>query len=127
MLPALKYPANPPAVGDPETIYCRQALYLGFIAISGLSAIALGVTHASFKNNSKTKYVVPSAFAAVMAAAFMLMPPNPDAVTAPMDLVTGFRIASGATMTVFWLLLGVFNGVLWDRLKPNETARLRQY
>ena len=27
LVPALKYPANPPAVGDPETIYYREALY----------------------------------------------------------------------------------------------------
>ena len=27
---ALKYPANPPAVGDPETIYYREALYVDF-------------------------------------------------------------------------------------------------
>jgi hypothetical protein len=26
LVPALKYPANPPAVGDPETIYYRQSL-----------------------------------------------------------------------------------------------------
>jgi Probable cobalt transporter subunit (CbtA) len=25
LMPALKYPANPPAVGDPETIYYRQS------------------------------------------------------------------------------------------------------
>src|ERR1044071_3531468 len=59
MLPALKYPANPPAVGDPETIYYRQALYLGFLLISGLSAAALGVIYAKFKKNKRTKYVLP--------------------------------------------------------------------
>ena len=35
IIPALKYPANPPAVGDPKTIYYRQSLYVTFIAISG--------------------------------------------------------------------------------------------
>lgn len=125
LLPALKYPANPPAVGDPETIYFRQALYLGFISITGFSAIGLGVLYAKFKDNPRIKYIVPSAFAAIVASAFLLMPPNPDAITAPMDLVLGFRIASAATMTIFWMLLGLVMGFFWDRLKPHETARLR--
>src|SRR6185437_8372073 len=34
LVPALKYPANPPAVGEPETIYYRQQLYIAFLAIS---------------------------------------------------------------------------------------------
>jgi MFS family permease len=38
LIPALKYPANPPAVGDPDTIYYRQSLYVAFLAISGFSA-----------------------------------------------------------------------------------------
>lgn len=38
LVPALKYPSNPPAVGDPETVYYRQSLYL---AISGFGALGL--------------------------------------------------------------------------------------
>jgi MFS family permease len=29
LIPGLKYPANPPAVGDPETIEYRESLYIG--------------------------------------------------------------------------------------------------
>src|ERR671911_944763 len=31
LMAALKYPANPPAVGNPETIYYRQSLYIAFL------------------------------------------------------------------------------------------------
>ena len=41
LVPALKYPANPPAVGNPETIYYREGLYIGLVAISGFSALGL--------------------------------------------------------------------------------------
>src|SRR5262249_29796276 len=34
LIPNLKYPANPPSVGDPETIGTRTALYFSMIAIS---------------------------------------------------------------------------------------------
>jgi len=40
---ALKYPTNPPAVGDPETIYYRESLYVAFIAISGFTALGLAL------------------------------------------------------------------------------------
>ena len=32
LMVAIKYPANPPAVGDPETIYYRQSLYVGYFS-----------------------------------------------------------------------------------------------
>ena len=38
LVPNLKYPANPPSVGNPETIGMRTALYFGMIGIS-LAAI----------------------------------------------------------------------------------------
>ena len=43
LVPALKYPANPPAVGNPETIYYRESLYIGLVAISGFSALGLAL------------------------------------------------------------------------------------
>ena len=39
VIPFLKYPANPPTVGDGETVILRGVLYLSFIAISGLTAV----------------------------------------------------------------------------------------
>src|ERR1700728_2403282 len=40
LVPNLKYPANPPSVGDPETIGMRTALYFAMIAISLAAMIA---------------------------------------------------------------------------------------
>ena len=40
LVPFLKYPANPPAVGDPETINDRTLTYLTMVAISVLAAVA---------------------------------------------------------------------------------------
>jgi putative cobalt transporter subunit CbtA len=41
LVPALNYPANRPAAGAPETIYFRESLYIGLLAISGFSALGL--------------------------------------------------------------------------------------
>ena len=40
LVPFVKYPANPPSVGDPSTIGERTALYLTMILVSLLAAIA---------------------------------------------------------------------------------------
>ena len=40
VVPNLKYPANPPSVGDPETITMRTQLYFSMIAISLAAMIA---------------------------------------------------------------------------------------
>jgi predicted cobalt transporter CbtA len=131
LVPALKYPANPPAVGDPETIYYRQSLYVAFLIISGLSALALAFLYTkqigSRSPSPTSKNIgIPLIYAAIMIGAFLIFPPNPDKITtAPMDLVVGFRIASGFTMSIFWGLLAMIFGSFLDRLKPHETARIR--
>ncbi|MEM2141404.1 CbtA family protein [Nitrososphaera sp.] len=124
LVPALKYPANPPAVGDPETIYLRQGLYIAIIAISGFAALALGIAYKKMPVKSR-RFLAPAIYTATVAAAFFALPANPDAVNAPADLVGAFRIASGATMTMFWLVLGTVLGALWDRTKPHEAARIK--
>ena len=40
VIPNLKYPANPPSVGDPETITSRTELYFSMVAISLAAMIA---------------------------------------------------------------------------------------
>jgi predicted cobalt transporter CbtA len=124
IVPALKYPANPPAVGDPETIYYRESLYITILTISGLSALGLAFLYRKLGDKKGKQIVVPVIYIVIIAAAFMILPPNPDEITAPMDLVIGFRIASGLTMSAFWGLLGLVLGALWDKTRPHETARI---
>jgi predicted cobalt transporter CbtA len=124
LMPALKYPANPPSVGDPETIYYRQSLYVAFLAISGFSALGLAFLYRKIRSLHIRKAIIPAAYAAMMAGAYLAMPANPDPINAPVDLVIGFRITSAITITLFWGLLGVIFGAFWDKLKPHESARI---
>lgn len=127
IVPAFKYPANPPAVGDLETISYRQSIYLAFLAISGLSALGLAFLYRRLGAIQAKKVIIPTIYVAIMVAAFVGMPPNPDEITAPMDLVVSFRIASAITMSIFWGLLGLMLGAFWDRLKPHETAKISMH
>jgi predicted cobalt transporter CbtA len=124
LIPALKYPANPPAVGDPETIYYRQSLYIAYLVISGLAALGLAFLYRKMGTIHAKKVIIPAMYAAIIIGAHLAMPPNPDAISAPMDLVSGFRIVSAFTMSVFWALLGIILGEFWDKLKPHETAKV---
>jgi predicted cobalt transporter CbtA len=124
LIPALKYPANPPAVGDPETIYYRQSLYVAFLVISGFSALGLAFLYRKMGALNIKKSIIPVAYAAIISGAYLAMPPNPDPINAPMDLVMGFRITSAITISMFWGLLGVIFGTFWDKLNPSKTARI---
>ena len=84
----------------------------------------LGSLAAASNNRKNSIVVIPLIYAAIMVGAFLILPPNPDEISAPMDLVQGFRIASVFTMSISWGILGIIFGVLWDRLKPHEIAQV---
>jgi predicted cobalt transporter CbtA len=128
LIPALKYPANPPAVGNPETIYYREILYVGFIAISGFSALALALSYRKLKRYFSEKTVlliVPLIYAVIMLSSYIILPPNPDKIAIPMNLIMSFRIASVFTIGIFWGVLGMIVGLFWDKFKLNETNRVK--
>ena len=118
MIPFIKYPANPPAVGDPETLYYRQTIYLTYVSISGLGALGFAYLYRYLGKRDYKRIFVPSLYAAYVTIFYFVLPPNPDPITAPMSLVNNFRIASAGTVTIFWILLGIILGKLWDKYKP---------
>lgn len=124
LVPALKYPSNPPAIGAPETIVYRQSLYVGILAVSGFSALGLALLYRSINQKESKKVVIPLIYVAIVAIAFIVFPPNPDDITISMDLVMNFRIVSTLTMGIFWGILGIVLGSFWDKVKPHETAKI---
>ena len=112
-IPFLKYPANPPTVGEGETIVLRSILYLSFIAISGISAILFYKLSTRFKDNKK--YLGLVGYAVFISVAFFVMPENPDKITAPMNLVNEFRLMSVLGVSSFWGSIGIILGLLWKK------------
>ncbi len=116
LLPFLKYPANPPGVGDPETIDFRQHIYLGML-VGGIAVVALGLAvHRALLARRGRWTAVGVALGAVAlgsAALYAALPSNPDVVHMPAGLVADFRMHSLAGLALFWLVLGgVFGPVL---------------
>jgi predicted cobalt transporter CbtA len=122
LMVAIKYPANPPAVGDPETIYYRQSLYVAYLAISGFTALALAFAWNRVQLEYK-KILFPLIYAAVMIVAYIVLPPNPDKIGISMDLIHTFRIVTALTIGIFWAILAIVFGSLWDRFIPREEPK----
>ncbi|MFE9746548.1 CbtA family protein [Saccharothrix saharensis] len=118
VLPAVKYPANPPGVGAADTVEYRTVLYLGLIA-AGL-VVAVGASALASRLGRLSPPVRATAVAlAVVAAVVVLLvafPATPD--TVPSDVPGGvlweFRLASLAETATLWLGLGVVFGLLVD-------------
>jgi len=127
LMVALKYPANPPAVGNPETIYYREILYVAYIMISGFAALGMAVVWIKTRMNSK-RIIIPLIYAAIMAAAYVVMPSNPDKIEISMDLIQTFRILTAITIGIFLGILGIVFGSLWDKfLSKEQTVSARHY
>ncbi len=117
IIPFLKYPANPPTVGETETVVLRSVLYLSFIAISGFGAVGF---YQLYKRLEKGKRIIAFVgYAAFISAMFVVMPENPDEVTAPMELVNGFRIMSIIAVSIFWISIGIILGLFWEKFQPH--------
>jgi len=116
LIPFLKYPANPPTVGEADTVILRQTLYLLFIAISGFSAVGFSRLYKKLENK---KYLAFVGYAVFITAVFFIMPPSPDEVTAQMDLVNGFRTMSVVAVSIFWIAEAIILGALWQKYKTK--------
>lgn len=124
VIPFIKYPANPPAVGNPTTIYLRESLYLGFLGISAISTLGLGILFYKFKHVHNISIIIPLVYVVIISTAFILFPSNRDKISIPLDLVYSFRIASALTMVGFWIVLGIIFGLLWSKFKSNESSKI---
>jgi hypothetical protein len=129
-LPFLKYPANPPGVGEADTVGYRQALYLGFIGLSVIgTALALGLFRllnrpavASAPSGGRGLWVI-AGYVIYTAAIYAAFPANPDPVEMPADLVRTFRLISFAGLIVFWIsFAGLFG---WFARDPSPALAPR--
>ena len=110
LVPFLKYPASPPAVGDPATIGERTTEYFVFQAISVVTAIAATMLAARLLpalGSYRTLLVAAGGYVLVMAVTGALMPAVHEAGDFPADTLWSFRRASLLTLTTLWATLGV--------------------
>jgi predicted cobalt transporter CbtA len=118
LFPFLKYPANPPGVGDPETITLRQTLYLTVLGVS-IAGMLLSIALAHYRGWRQALL----ALLAFDAVVYALLPGNPDAIRTPLDILWTFRALSVAGLAVFWCVLGLSFGLLLQRQERRTVLR----
>jgi predicted cobalt transporter CbtA len=119
LVPFLKYPANPPAVGNPDTIGSRTGLYFSMIAISVLSAVAalrLARQAAARWGETAGPLVGAGAFLVLVVAAGVALPAVDEVPRDfPAATLWHFRMASLGTQLVLWSSLGLLFGAAAQR------------
>jgi predicted cobalt transporter CbtA len=126
LVPFLKYPATPPAVGNPDTIGQRTTLFFLMILLSvllGVGAIILGRRLAPRLGNWNATLTAGAVFIVATGLAFLVLPDNTDAVKPefPAALLWEFRVASLSVQLVLWTVFAVVFGVLAQRLLAHRT------
>jgi hypothetical protein len=118
IVPSLKYPANPPSVGEPETIGIRTALYFAMIAISLAAMVGAALLRSRLLarfGGWNASLIAGAAFLVAVVAAGLILPPVnevPDAF--PAVVLWQFRIASMGAQLIMWATIGVVFGALTE-------------
>ncbi|NUJ99784.1 CbtA family protein [Streptomyces lunaelactis] len=127
VVPFLKYPPNPPAVGDPDTIGQRTALYFLMIVLSVLltiAAVILGRRLAPRLGNWNATVAASAAFVVAVGLAFAFLPSfNEVPKGVPATVVWDFRLATLAIHVTLWTFFGLIFGHLAERLLVPSADR----
>jgi predicted cobalt transporter CbtA len=121
LLPALKIPANPPAVGDPATIGTRTAIYGGVLLCGVVTAMLVSALVSFLRSRAAgmaaTTTAAVATTAVLLALILIVVPNSPDTIAAdvPAAVVWNFRLASLGQLAVLWTTLGLAGGWLLDR------------
>jgi Probable cobalt transporter subunit (CbtA) len=111
LVPFLKYPSNPPAVGHAETIGERTTLYFTMLAISLLAAVAAvrvrSILARRLDAGPATLCAVAAFVAIVVAGGIALPGVNEVPVGFPADTLWDFRKATVGTQAVLWATVGL--------------------
>src|SRR5271170_3931224 len=110
-VPILKYPANPPSIGNPDTIGLRTAIYFGMILLSLGSMIAAW----NVRNRLIDQFgawnatlVAAAVFIGAVVIFAQVMPPLDEVPEGyPAVVLWHFRMASLGAQAIMWTVLGL--------------------
>jgi hypothetical protein len=119
LVPFVKYPANPPAVGDPATIGDRTTYYVILLVGSALAMLAAARVVWSVRADAppwQRPLLGAGTFIAVAGGLALALPSVqeiPDDF--PAWLIWQFRLSSLGTQAVLWAALGIGFGIASHR------------
>lgn len=139
VVPNLKYPANPPAVGNEDTIGRRTALYLGMMLISVVCIVLAVVVRRRLRlrlGDWNATIVCALGYIAAIWIAYALMPGINEVpqraiegvvgaitdarTTFPPTVLWRFRVASLAIQVVIWATIAIGFGYVAQRQLESD-------
>ena len=128
LVPFVAYPPNPPAVGDPDTIGTRSALFFITLAISIIAAATAVLAGRKLAARWGAWYATLSAiggYLLVTLSAVALLPSYSEVpADFPATVLYEFRAASLIIQLALWATLGVVLGELLHRLQRRTTTHV---
>jgi hypothetical protein len=126
--PNLKYPANPPSVGEPETIAIRTGLYFLMMLISVAAMVAAIIARhrlALRYGGWSAALIAAAGYLVVVIVAQLLLPAiNEVPEGFPAVLLWKFRMASLGMQIIMWTAIGLLFGGLTERaMTGNHRTR----
>jgi hypothetical protein len=125
LVPFLKYPATPPAVGNESTITSRTLEFFSMQGISVLAAIGAVLLARRLLESLGTYralVVAGASYLVVVIVAGMLLPTVNEIGDFPADTLWYFRRASLLTLATVWGVIGVVLAGLIGRLHGRDSA-----
>jgi len=126
VVPTLKYPANPPSVGEPDTIGMRTALYFTMMAVS----LAAMVVAAMLRNRLHRRFgawnaalIASAAYLVAVCVVGLLLPAvNEVPEQFPAVVLWQFRVASLGSQVLMWATIGLLFGTLTERAAASRSG-----
>jgi predicted cobalt transporter CbtA len=119
LVPAIKYPPNPPAVGSADTIGMRTAYFFAMLALSVAAlaaAVALARRLQARFGGWNAALLAGGAFILVIALVQIALPEINEVPNAFSAVVLWrFRVASLGMQLVLWTTIGLMFGALTER------------
>ncbi len=126
VLPVLKYPANPPGVGDPGTIDQRTIRYLTFLFVGVLLTLLARQLWQRLRDRGvaeeSSAVVVAGSWAVLVGIAYLTWPQNSETTPVPAQLLWNFRLSSLGGAFVLWTTMALAFGWLAGR-SPDRIDR----
>lgn len=126
LVPSLKYPPNPPAVGHEETLRDRTGLYLLMVLLS--LALAIGAVWLARKLVARfgvwsATLIAASAYLLGVTIVMLVLPSVSETPGGfPADALYDFRVYSLGTQLVMWATVGLVFASLTGRLLSEHAT-----
>lgn len=127
LIPDIKYPANPPSVGEPGTIGLRTAVFFEMIVASlgGMTLAVLAARQFAGRfGNWNSALLGVAVYIAIVAGFYLLLPAiNEVPKNFPAVILWKFRVAALGMQVMVWGTFGLVFGPMAERLLVPSAGR----